>query len=223
MPRTGIQPLLQVDRRRTVFHGTARDLHRLREEFDRRHSLVLPAFLAPDVLKIIQVKLKDATFFTAEHRETNTERLRAGELRMTPNSTLGALTLLCNDPVLIEYMQQISGFGRIADFVGRIYRFLPGSTHFWPWHDDDFEHRVIALSVNLSTGKYDGGRTQIRERGTKRIVGDLANTGYGDALMFRIAPYLQHRVAGVVGTVPKTTFAGWFRSQSESDPPWALR
>jgi hypothetical protein len=43
----------------------------------------------------------------------------------------------------------------------------------------------------------------------------VANTGPGDALLFRIARHLTHRVTPVDGTADKTAFAGWFRSEPE--------
>jgi hypothetical protein len=36
------------------------------------------------------------------------------------------------------------------------------------------------------------------------------NTGFGDAILFRISKDLEHRVTEVVGEVAKTAYAGWF-------------
>ena len=44
------------------------------------------------------------------------------------------------------------------------------------------------------------------------------NPGVGDALMFRIAPQYEHRIADVTGQEPRTAFAGWFCSEPEYLP-----
>jgi hypothetical protein len=51
----------------------------------------------------------------------------------------------------------------------------------------------------------------LRERRSTRMLAQIANTGLGDALIFRISHQLQHRISGLEGDQPKTAFAGWFR------------
>jgi hypothetical protein len=43
------------------------------------------------------------------------------------------------------------------------------------------------------------------------MLAEVANTGPGSALIFRIAEELQHRISDMEGDEPKTAFAGWFR------------
>jgi len=77
------------------------------------------------------------------------------------------------------------------------------------------DHRLIGLSVNLGMQSYDGGVFQLSERHSKDILCEVANTGSGDGILFRIADNLTHRVTTVEGTAPKTAFAGWFHSEPE--------
>jgi hypothetical protein len=71
------------------------------------------------------------------------------------------------------------------------------------------------MSVNLGAQRYNGGLFQLRERRSPEILCEVANTGPGDAILFRIANQLVHQVTAVEGTIPKTAFAGWFRSEPE--------
>jgi hypothetical protein len=71
------------------------------------------------------------------------------------------------------------------------------------------------LSINLSKEIYSGGILQIREWESQRIIQEAANVGFGDGILFRLADSLEHRVTDVEGRVPKTAFAGWFRSQPD--------
>jgi hypothetical protein len=80
------------------------------------------------------------------------------------------------------------------------------------WHDDMANDRKIALSINLSDARYHGGTLQIRER--PRGVGEaVPNLGFGDAIIFRVAEHLEHRVTPIVGKLPKTALSGWFCSR----------
>ena len=92
---------------------------------------------------------------------------------------------------------------------------IPDCGHYDSWHDDLIEHRIIAMSINLSTEIYSGGLLQIRNRNSEEIIQEVANVGFGDAIVFRLANSLQHRITNVEGIVPKTAFAGWFRSQPD--------
>jgi len=53
---------------------------------------------------------------------------------------------------------------------------------------------------------------QIREARSKRILHEIANTGPGDAVLFRVDPGLEHRITPVTGSISKTALAGWFVS-----------
>jgi hypothetical protein len=48
-------------------------------------------------------------------------------------------------------------------------------------------------------------------RGSKNILAEVTNTEKGDAIVFRLAKHLEHRITQVTDTSIKTTFAGWFK------------
>jgi 2-oxoglutarate-Fe(II)-dependent oxygenase superfamily protein len=136
---------------------------------------------------------------------------------MDRGSARALLLFLCNDVALFELVRAITGCDRIGAFVGRVYRMLPGAEHEGTWHDDLLEGRMVAMSVNLGDAPYSGGVLEIRGRQSKRVLHRVANTGFGDAVIFRIGRELQHRVTAVKGTVPKTAYAGWFISGPDSE------
>src|SRR5262249_7665061 len=137
------------------------------------------------------------------------------ELCMAPNSALGLLHLLTNDPVFIGVIERLTGCGPVGCFGGRVYRMVASSGHSDSWHSDMArdEQRILGMSINLGEQPYSGGLFQLRRADSSRLFYEHANTGPGDALVFRLAPWLEHRVSHVVGNVPKTAFAGWFRTE----------
>lgn len=126
-----------------------------------------------------------------------------------------ALEFLWNAPALSAAIDRIAGCGPIGCFEGRVYRMLPSHGHYDSWHSDVGEDRVVAMSVNLSTDCYEGGVTEFRLADESQPFHRLANTGFGDAIIFRIDPSLRHQVTEVTGQAAKTAYAGWFRTSPD--------
>jgi hypothetical protein len=185
------------------------DLDRLRAEFDRQHCIRLPGLLEPALLNFVRDRLEEAEFNERTHDDIG------AELCLRHDVVLDLLHFLANDHKLFTLVQQLTGCDHIGCFVGRIYRMVPGSGHYDSWHSDTRDHRLIGLSLNLGTPGYEGGVFQLRERRSKDILCEVANTGSGDAILFRIAGDLIHQVTPVEGTTPKTAFAGWFHARPE--------
>jgi hypothetical protein len=118
-----------------------------------------------------------------------------------------------NNPELLRLIGTITGCQEISEFrFGAVYRMLGPERHEISWHNDlsDKEDRLVGLSLNLSTGVFDGGEFELRECATKKLLACIGNTGFGDALLFRVSPELEHRVTPIGEAAPKTAFTGWF-------------
>jgi hypothetical protein len=187
------------------------------DQFARTHHVVLSQFLATDVLAEARRYLDAATWNAgAAYTADGAEFARELTVRGT-DMAIHVLLMRLNHSRVFDAVRRITGCAAIESFSGRIYRMMPDSEHYDSWHDDVMQSRMIGLSINLSSGVYEGGRLRLRERAGERELGEVANVGLGDALMFRISPDLQHLVTPVSGTVPKTACAGWFRG----DRPFA--
>lgn len=195
---------IQITRSRTLVEGSDADFEARRLQFNSHHYLLLPRLIEPDLLCTLQSCLESASFFEKTNRNIG------DELRVRPNAGSTALQFLMNDPALFDAAQRLTGCPPIGCFLGRVYRLLPTPGHASDWHPDLGQGRMLTMSINLSTGRYSGGVLQIREATTGRICAEVANTGPGDAVLFRIAPSLQHRVTPTRGVVPRTAYAGWF-------------
>lgn len=197
--------MLQISRSGVVFSGSEADIARARTDYEQQDWVRLPAILDREVFEIAQAQLGASQF---EEKTANLYR----ELTVANNALPFALLLLLNNPRLFRLIEEITGCGHIGCFRGRIYRIVPGTNHHVEWHTDLNGTRLVALSVNLNSEPYEGGVLSIREAATERILCELTNSGFGDAILFRIDERLQHRVSDVEGTVAKTALAGWFES-----------
>lgn len=203
--------MIQITKSGTVFSGSAEDLERLRIQFDQQHCIRLPGLLEPGLLQVFHDQIEEGQFNERVHEGIGSNK----ELCMQDHRTAVRLHFLLNGQQLFQVIQEITRSGRIGCFMGRVYRVIPGHGHHDSWHDDLAEHKMIAMSINLSAEVYAGGILQIRDRESKQILHEVANTGFGDVIIFRLARNLQHRITEVQGTVSKTAFAGWFLSQPD--------
>ncbi|HYJ87153.1 MAG TPA: 2OG-Fe(II) oxygenase [Pyrinomonadaceae bacterium] len=197
--------MLQISRSGVVVSGSEADIARARADFEKQDWVRLPAILDRDLFEMAQSQLGASQF---EEKTANLYK----ELTVADNALPFALLLLLNNARLFKLIEEITGCGHIGCFRGRIYRIVPGANHHVEWHTDLNETRLVALSVNLSSEPYEGGVLSIREAETERVLCELTNSGFGDAILFRIDERLQHRVSDVEGTFAKTALAGWFES-----------
>lgn len=203
--------MIQITKSGSVFSGSAEDLERLRLQFDQQHWVRLRGLLGPELLQVFRDQIERGQFSERTHEGIGSNK----ELCLLDHPTAVRLHFVLNGQRLFEIVQNITRCGRIGCYMGRVYRVVPGHGHHDSWHDDLLEHRMIAMSINLSAEIYAGGILQIRDRESKQILHEVANTGFGDAIIFRIARKLQHRITQVHGKVSKTAFAGWFLSQPD--------
>jgi hypothetical protein len=181
----------------------------MRRAFEASHAIRLPRFFDAELLAMVRDTVRHASFSDREDEGL------AREQCMDQNSMLGMLFLILNDHRLFDAIRRISGCAPIGSFAGRVYLMRQGAGHYDRWHSDVDGARLIGMSVNLTEGEFKGGRFELREAGARDAAWSIANGGPGDAVLFRIADTLQHRVTEVEGDVPRVAFAGWFQSQPD--------
>jgi hypothetical protein len=199
---------IQLSRLRTDLRASDEQARALQRQFHDRHHVLLKGLLSPDLLAILLPQIEAGLFADAAYEDVGSD------LRMAANSALEGLHLAANDPLFLQTIETMTDTRPLRLFGGRIYRMLPGAGHGADWHNDLFGDRQIGMSINLSREPYDGGRFQLRQVGEPALIGDVHNIGLGDAILFRLATSLEHRVTSVTGDRPKTALAGWFRPGS---------
>jgi hypothetical protein len=181
----------------------------LRDNFEAQHYLVLPQLIEPSLLRWVSLRLQKTEFYLRVYEGLGRD-LCPDEVH-----SMSLLNFLCNNRLIFETIEAITGCGRLGCFVGKIYRMEPNGDHFDTWHSDFLEDRKIGLTINLSEEAFDGGSLEIRDRNSEQILSRVTRTGFGDGVIFRIADYLEHRRTPVEGRFAKTAFAGWFKSRPD--------
>jgi hypothetical protein len=201
--------MIHLRRSGPVLTASPGEVRSTREAFARAHHLVLPGFLDAGVLDVVTGGLAATTFVEMVHHGIGRE------LCAEDGAAFSLLLFLANDPRLFEMVRALTGIEGppFGCFVGRVYRFLPGSEHYDSWHNDAIQTRAMALAVNLGGEPHEGGVLEIREEGSEEILAAVPNTELGSAVLLRIDARLVHRVTPVTGRAPRTTFAGWFQEK----------
>jgi hypothetical protein len=134
------------------------------------------------------------------------------EACLLPGIATSLLQLVFNDPRLLDCIAEITDSGPLGCFDGRVYRMSAAAGHYDSWHSDVGEDRRVALSLNVNERPHEGGVLEIRRAASAAAEWTVGNVDPGSAVLFRIAPDLRHRVSAVLGTTPRTAYAGWFRT-----------
>ena len=181
----------------------------MRRSFDASHAIRLPRLFGADVLRFVREAVGVARFSDREDAGL------AREQCMDHNTILGMLFLIMNDVRLFDVIRRITGCPPIGSFAGRIYLMRSNAGHYDRWHSDVDGKRLIGISVNLTEASFSGGRFELRPSDAVEPTWSFANVGAGDAVLFRIADHLQHRVTDVDGDIARVAFAGWFQSHPD--------
>src|SRR5690348_14400548 len=118
--------MIRITRGGTQIDMTSDDRERLRAEFVRQQAILLPQFVAPDLIGLLMDRLEKSTFHDAEREEqqvVGTRQLAEDHL------VVALLHLLCSEDKLRALVGELTGCGRVLGFYGRLYRLLPQSGH----------------------------------------------------------------------------------------------
>lgn len=203
----GIQVQLPTGAGTALSPGTRDDHTALLDRFRRDHCVSLPGFFDPTFLNQIAPEIERASFYRRQHRKIGAEGC------MEVNATLARLLFAVNDRRLFSVIEAVTGCGSIGCFDGRVYRLDASGRDRDSWHSDVGDNRLAAMSVNVGAEPYLGGALQIRDASSHELLYEAGPTHPGDALLFRIAPSLEHQVTAVTSDAPRTAFAGWFKSR----------
>jgi hypothetical protein len=189
----------------TVPLHAGRDVDALRSQLAERHAVVLRSFLDEGAREWIRPRLEEAAF-----DQHTIEATGKTELLMRPNPVSALLLFKLCDPEVFDLVESITGHGPVGFFRGRTYRMLPGGRHFSPWHDDAVQGRLAAFTINLSPERFEGARLQVKSVVDDEIVTEIDDLEFGDAVLIDISRAYQHRNSPLLGTVTKTSYAGFF-------------
>ena len=210
--------MLQLTSKGLIHHG---QLDALRDRFATNHCVVLEKLLEPALLENVQRQIGEARWQSSAYGAVFGDAGVvdfATELTLDAPVTVRLLLFLLNNPAFLNVIRMITGCPAITDFsVSRVYRLVAGPQHQLSWHNDMNDPlREVGFSMNLSTDVFRGGTFELRDRRTLTPLAQVNNTGFGDALLFRISKDLQHRVTEVVDEAAKTACVGWFRATGKT-------
>ena len=184
---------------------------RLSEEYRIHQCIRIHNLISEKLLKEIVNKV-NAVEFQPKIEDRGEIRQEFGKLLWVPthDKLITIFNFIFNSPQLFEYVEAITDCLPIQNFTGRIHRSQEGMGHEIGWHGDNSDNRILALTINLGSEDYTGGRFQIRKKNDTQILCEYEQINQGDVLLFKISPELEHRLT-VIETGIRTVGVGWFR------------
>ncbi len=197
------------------------EIDQLRNQFRQNRFLLLPNCVEPSLwgrLFDLSTKLE----YQPQHLPT-WERLVCSH----PSITI-PLMMIFNRPSVLRWVEQVTGKAPLLGFEARLHRLTNVRTDQTkartggqdiPWHDDGPGIRQLAFSLSFTDAQVEGGRFQLRRKGSTSLLADFATPLAGDAILFDVAEELEHRITPISSQAARTTYAGWFMNC----PPQALQ
>jgi hypothetical protein len=184
-----------------------------RQEFEQRKLLHLPKLLAADLAERVRAGLDSDGFEDPAESGDSVYRgaYQGGKVGqdLRPGDTARLLAERTNDRRLLDFVAAVIGSPRLVRCVGRVFRLYPMAEDL-PWHTDAEGGRVADLIIHLSPVPHGGGLFQMRDAHTRDVFNEVGDMAFGDGLLIRISPAIEHHYKAVTGSVPKVTFSGWF-------------
>lgn len=188
-------------------------LSEAKEEFERRRLLYLPGLLSPELADIVRAGIERDGFEEPDQSVTSVYRgaYQGGKVGedLRPGAAAEVIANRTNDLRLLRFVETITGSPPLTKCIGRVFRLFPMADDL-PWHTDAEGGRLADLIIHLSAVQHEGARFEMRDAHTREIFNSVDKMEFGDALLIRISPHIEHHYKAVTGSVPKVTFSGWF-------------
>ena len=209
--------MIRFTKRGVEMTASGAALQQAKAEFEERRLLHLPGLLAPDVIDWVRQGLERDGFEEPPELEAGSPdavyrgAYQGGKVGqdLCPGETSSWVTERTNDAKLLEFVANITGSPPLSRCIGRVFRIFPMAEDL-PWHTDAEGGRLADLIINLNSVPHDGGVFQMRDQRSQEIFNEVGETAFGDGLLIRISPAIEHHYKAITGSIPKITFSGWF-------------
>lgn len=180
------------------------------EAFDRYQGAVFSQVIEPDLLELLLGLARSARFDAVATADFGDRGIARDERTALP------MCMALARSNLLDWLQQVTGCEPISTVEGVLARMQPGD--ILEWHRDLlFGVRRLAVVINLSEAPFEGGRFEMRRRGSMEPLFAYDHVVPGSVMIFRLGADLQHRVTPVTAGGPRLAFAGWLRAPIQPD------
>jgi hypothetical protein len=139
--------------------------------------------------------------------------LGGGDNRLVEEPRLAgvAIGLALQRPTVLRWLELATGCGPLVSAYGSVLR-VPGTgKSVLGWHDDLDKDpgRRLGLTIYLGGPAFAGGVFELREK-TGTLLTRHRHKALGSAIIFEVAPDLEHRLSPIDSGGPRQVFTGWF-------------
>jgi len=189
--------LVEVGATKTQIFG---DEQEAREIYQRYHALHLKDVLEPAFLKSLLSLCASSQW----EREPEAAGFREVE---SPQRAGRVLNLALNRPVMLRWLERVTGCRELAFIQGRVNQTRSEPGHQLHWHDDVIDPpRQVQIIINLSSESFAGGEFAMRPKGGMTLF-THRYTEPGSAMVVRVDKALEHCVRPITAGGPRRVYA----------------
>lgn len=150
-------------------------------QFQSNHSVLLSNFFESTFLEKLQSLIDKQTFEFFHNPSIGRE------YRVENIAFCAKLNIIFSNPEFLNFFRIITRKPEIRMVTSRVYKILDEDDYQLNWHTDDrVLSRVLALRVELSKEKYEGGIFQFRRIGTSNLLANVGQLNFGEAFVFNV-------------------------------------
>ena len=197
-------PLFEVTSGATHLHG---DTVSAAEHFAEHRAILCNGAIQRDFLALLFDVLARAEF-----RSDRVEGLGHREIEK-PALAGRAISLALNRRTLLDWIATVARCGRLGSVEGRVVQTALRPDDRLRWHDDLEDtgtQRRLGITIGLSNQAYDGGLFELREKDMHTALFHHRHVEPGQALIFDVAPDVEHRLCPITAGGPRRVYTGWF-------------
>jgi hypothetical protein len=196
--------------------ASAARLAEAKADFEKRKLLHLPGLLSPELAARVRAGIeRDGFEEPPEVKADSPDAVYRGVYQgkvgedLRPGETADVIKARTNDAKLLEFVATITGSTPLERCIGRVFQIAPRPDDL-AWHTDAEGGRMADLIINLNAVPHQGGLFEMRHAESREIFNQVGETAFGDGLLIRISPAIEHHYKAITGSIPKITFSGWF-------------
>lgn len=122
-----------------------------------------------------------------------------------------------NNPQILSLIEELTGFNNLIKAEARLKKLTHAKQMFLGWHHDaNVTGRVVAMRVELSTKKYEGGVFKVRCSNTQKLIFEIPQLRFGESYITDISKnQYEHCVSKVLAKSDRTSIIIWFYQDSK--------
>jgi len=205
LPNIAVEAAVTIGAAATRVDDAPDNLARARDAFARGNAAVVRSAFDPAFLRTILAICRRGVYAPEYIDKIGWRTVEEGDVAGC------ALRFALQRPAFLRWCEAAAGCDTLNVVTGVVAEMAADTDQGLEWHNDrnDGGYRRLGVTIHLSDVPHEGGRFEMCEQPSGRLLVREGALPPGSIMLFRIGPGLRHRVTRVTDGGPRRVFAGW--------------